>query len=194
VKNGSGAEAAEKLLSEVARLIYKRISRQVSGNRSPLAAANHKFRNETLVAAAVGRSAATPQLPCALAQRMVERWQCRAGRHNKMSAQAIQMLPVDRLEMTLARGFPGVLRVTMRLLSDGNLSRLEVFTFYFSRSRRSASVFWRGPLQPINHAQPNVPYPIVDPPEEPCDAHRRSAPERGWKASRPLHGTEALSV
>jgi hypothetical protein len=36
------------------------------------------------------------------------------------------MSPVCQLEMTLPGGFPGVLGVTARLMSDGELSRLEV--------------------------------------------------------------------
>jgi hypothetical protein len=35
------------------------------------------------------------------------------------------MSPVRQLEMTLARGYPGVFGVTVRLMSDGGLRRLE---------------------------------------------------------------------
>jgi hypothetical protein len=36
------------------------------------------------------------------------------------------MSPLCQLQMTLPGGFPGVLGVTVRLMSDGELSRLEV--------------------------------------------------------------------
>jgi hypothetical protein len=36
------------------------------------------------------------------------------------------MSPVCQLEMTLAAGYPGVSGVTIRLMSDGEVSRLEV--------------------------------------------------------------------
>jgi hypothetical protein len=38
----------------------------------------------------------------------------------------IKMSPVCQLQMTLPRGYPGVLGVTVRLMSNGELSRLEV--------------------------------------------------------------------
>jgi len=38
----------------------------------------------------------------------------------------MKMSPVCQLEMTLPGGFSGVLGVTVRLMSDGELSRLEV--------------------------------------------------------------------
>jgi len=38
----------------------------------------------------------------------------------------IEMTPLCQLEMTLPRGFPGVSGVTVQLMSDGELTRLEV--------------------------------------------------------------------
>jgi hypothetical protein len=38
----------------------------------------------------------------------------------------MKMSPLCQLQMTLPGGFPGVLGVTVRLMSDGELSRLEV--------------------------------------------------------------------